>query len=97
VCVTGVSGSGKSTLVNDTLYAAVARRSTARAPSRAASRHFRPGAGRQGDQRRPEPDRAHAALEPATYTGLFTPIRDLFAGVPERASAATTPGVSRST
>ncbi len=65
VCVTGVSGSGKSTLINDTLYAAVARELYGAAAEPAAARRDR-GAQplRQGDQRRPEPDRPHAALEP---------------------------------
>ena len=63
VCVTGVSGSGKSTLINDTLYHAVARHlygsTTEPAPYDDIEGHR---ALRQGDQRRPEPDRPHAAL-----------------------------------
>ena len=65
VCVTGVSGSGKSTLINDTLYAAVARQLYGAAAEPARARRDRgPRPLRQGDQRRPEPDRPHAALEP---------------------------------
>ena len=64
VCVTGVSGSGKSTLINDTLYHAVARHlygsTTEPAPYDDMHGHR---VLRQGDQRRPEPDRPHAALE----------------------------------
>jgi len=83
VCVTGVSGSGKSTLVNDTLYHAVAQHlydSTAE-PA--------PYDELQGldffdkvvnvDQ---SPIGRTPRSNPATYTGLFAPVRDLFAGVP---------------
>ena len=84
VCVTGVSGSGKSTLVNDTLYAAAARhlyRSTIEpAPfeSIAGLEHIDKVVG--VDQ---SPIGRTPRSNPATYTGLFAPIRDLFAGVPE--------------
>jgi excinuclease ABC subunit A len=84
VCVTGVSGSGKSTLVNDTLYAAVAR------ALYGASAEPTPHRGLAGiehidkviavDQ---SPIGRTPRSNPATYTGLFTPIRELFAGVPE--------------
>jgi len=79
-CVTGVSGSGKSTLVNDTLYAAVARE-LYRAHEEPA-----PHAAIEGiehfdkvinvDQ---SPIGRTPRSNPATYTGLFTPIRDLMA------------------
>jgi excinuclease ABC subunit A len=42
-----------------------------------------PGPVRQGRRHRPVADRSHAAFQPATYTGLFTPLRELFAQVPE--------------
>jgi len=84
VCVTGVSGSGKSTLINDTLYQAVARHLYGSVLEPA------PYASLQGvdifdkvvsvDQ---SPIGRTPRSNPATYTGLFTPIRGLFAGVPE--------------
>ncbi|MFO1361239.1 MAG: hypothetical protein U1F45_02005 [Burkholderiales bacterium] len=86
VCVTGVSGSGKSALVNDTLYAAVARRlHQGRRGARGARRDRGPGALRQGDQRRPRARSAarRARTRPHLHRGLFAPIRDLFAGTPE--------------
>ena len=82
VCVTGVSGSGKSTLVNDTLYAAIARHlygATAEpAPHRALSGLEQIDKVISVDQ---SPIGRTPRSNPATYTGLFTPIRELFAGV----------------
>ncbi len=83
VCVTGVSGSGKSTLINDTLYAAVARElygaSAEPAPHDAIEglNHFDKVI--SVDQ---SPIGRTPRSNPATYTGVFTPIRDLFAGTP---------------
>ncbi len=83
-CVTGVSGSGKSTLVNDTLYAAVARQingsQTEPAPYEAIEgiEHFdKVIAVNQA------PIGRTPRSNPATYTGLFTPIRELFADIPQ--------------
>ena len=84
VCVTGVSGSGKSTLINDTLYAAVARHlygsSAEPAPHEAIDGIDLFDKVVSVDQ---SPIGRTPRSNPATYTGLFTPIRELFAGVPE--------------
>ena len=92
-CVTGVSGSGKSTLINDTLYRAVARTLNNAAADAA------PFDGLEGlemidrvvdiDQ---SPIGRTPRSNPATYTGLFTPIRDLFAATPEARSRGYGPG-----
>ncbi|MFA6922441.1 MAG: excinuclease ABC subunit UvrA, partial [Gallionella sp.] len=93
VCITGVSGSGKSTLINDTLYPAVSqhlyRSNTEPAPY----------AGISGleffdkvinvDQ---SPIGRTPRSNPATYTGLFTPIRELFSGVPSSRERGYGPG-----
>jgi len=83
-CVTGVSGSGKSTLINNTLYPAMARHLHAGRHQAAAHSsiegldHFDKVI--DIDQ---SPIGRTPRSNPATYTGLFTPIRELFAGTPE--------------
>jgi excinuclease ABC subunit A len=83
-CVTGVSGSGKSTLVNDTLFRGVA---TSFNHASAGAAHFDRIEGLEFLDRVIEIDQTPIGRtprsNPATYTGLFAPIRDLFAAVPE--------------
>ena len=92
-CVTGVSGSGKSTLINDTLY-----RLTARELNKA-SEDAAPYESYEGmkyfdkvvdiDQ---SPIGRTPRSNPATYTGLFTPIRELFAATQEARARGYKPG-----
>jgi excinuclease ABC subunit A len=92
-CVTGVSGSGKSTLINDTLYHAVAQHlygsATEPAPYESIEglEHFDKVIA--VDQ---SPIGRTPRSNPATYTGLFTPIRELFAGVPGSKERGYDPG-----
>ena len=93
VCVTGVSGSGKSTLINDTLYRAVARHLYGSHTDPAIHKCI-DGLGFFDkvidiDQ---SPIGRTPRSNPATYTGLFTPIRELFAGVPQARERGYTPG-----
>lgn len=84
-CVTGVSGSGKSSLINDTLYplAAVAlNRASVQALGQLSSIHGLNGCDKVIDINQSPIGRTPRS-NPATYTGLFTPIRELFAGTPE--------------
>src|SRR5699024_5358281 len=84
-CITGVSGSGKSTLINDTLFPIAQN-----ALNRAENQQHAPFKAIEGleffdkviniDQ---SPIGRTPRSNPATYTGVFTPIRELFAGVPE--------------
>ena len=92
-CITGVSGSGKSTLINDTLYAAAARflyGSTAEpAPHRKIEGLELFDKVINVDQ---SPIGRTPRSNPATYTGLLTPIRELFSQVPEARSRGYGPG-----
>jgi len=92
-CITGVSGSGKSTLVNDTLYCHAARlinrAGVIPAPCDAIEglEHFDKVV--DIDQ---SPIGRTPRSNPATYTGLFTPIRELFSATPEARSRGYSPG-----
>ena len=92
-CVTGVSGSGKSTLVNDTLYTAVAR-TLYRAHEEPAAHEAIEGIEHfdkviNVDQ---SPIGRTPRSNPATYTGLFTPIRELMAEMPAARERGYGPG-----
>ncbi len=93
VCITGVSGSGKSTLINETLFRAVARHLYASITEPAPYQHIEGLAFFDKvinmDQ---SPIGRTPRSNPATYTGLFTPIRDLFAGVPQARERGYPPG-----
>jgi len=94
VAVTGVSGSGKSTLVNETLYKHAARRLNGGAHLMEAPCEEILGI-EQIDKVidvNQSPIGKTPRSNPATYTGLFTPIRELFAATPEARSRGYTPG-----
>ena len=98
-CITGVSGSGKSSLIIDTLYAAVARKLN--------NARLHPGAydrieGLEDLDKVIDIDQSPIGRtprsNPATYTGAFTPIRELVRGAPRgQGCAATSRGASPST
>ncbi|MFH2134912.1 MAG: excinuclease ABC subunit UvrA [Pseudomonadota bacterium] len=92
-CVAGVSGSGKSTLINDTLYAAVAQHLYG---SNAIPAPHRELEGLEFFDKVISVDQSPIGRtprsNPATYTGLFTPIRDLFSSVPTSRERGYGPG-----
>jgi excinuclease ABC subunit A len=93
VCVTGVSGSGKSTLINDTLF-----RHTAMELNGANEKPapFRKVEGLEHFDKVVDIDQSPIGRtprsNPATYTGLFTPLRELYAQVPEARARGYQPG-----
>ena len=93
VCVTGVSGSGKSTLINDTLYAVAANQLNGAALEPAP---FEAIEGMEFFDKVVNVDQAPIGRtprsNPATYTGLFTPIRELFAGTVQARERGYEPG-----
>ena len=92
-CVTGVSGSGKSTLINETLLKLTAR--TLNGSSDEPAAHQDILGLDQLDKVvaiNQSPIGRTPRSNPATYTGLFTPIRELFAGTPEARSRGYGPG-----
>jgi len=92
-CITGVSGSGKSTLINDTLYRLAAAELNGASERPAA---YREVSGLDLFDKVVDIDQSPIGRtprsNPATYTGLFTPLRDLYAQVPEARSRGYGPG-----
>jgi excinuclease ABC subunit A len=93
VCISGVSGSGKSTLINDT-FSAVLSQKLNRSQARPAP--YESMAGEDLFDKVISVDQSPIGRtprsNPATYTGLFSPIRELFSGVPEARARGYDPG-----
>jgi excinuclease ABC subunit A len=93
VCITGVSGSGKSTLINDTLYNAIARDLYGSTAEPAEHDEI---LGVEWFDKVINVDQSPIGRtprsNPATYTGLFTPIREIYAGVPQARERGYGPG-----
>jgi excinuclease ABC subunit A len=93
VCVTGVSGSGKSTLINDTLHRLAARELYGSSPQPSPFESVENlGLFDKVVDIDQSPIGRTPRSNPATYTGLFTPIRDLFAGTQESRARGYKPG-----
>ena len=92
-CITGVSGSGKSTLINDTLYKYCARHL-----NKASTNHSACKAIKGTEHLDKVIDISQSPIgrtprsNPATYTGLFTPLRELFSNTPESRTRGYKPG-----
>jgi excinuclease ABC subunit A len=93
VCVTGVSGSGKSTLINDTVYRLAATALNGANENAAPHREVQ---GMELFDKVVEIDQSPIGRtprsNPATYTGMFTPLRELYAQVPEARARGYNPG-----
>lgn len=93
-CITGVSGSGKSTLINDTLFPIAQRALNGATIAEPAA--YREVHGLEHFDKVIDIDQSPIGRtprsNPATYTGIFTPVRELFAGVPESRSRGYNPG-----
>ena len=93
ICVTGVSGSGKSTLVNETLFRILAQHFY---NSKLAPLEYERTAGLESVDKVINIDQSPIGRtprsNPATYTGVFTPVRDLFAMLPEAKVRGYRPG-----
>jgi len=93
ICITGVSGSGKSTLINETLYRILARHFY---NSRQAPLPYGSIKGLENVDKVIDIDQSPIGRtprsNPATYTGTFTPIRDLFSSLPESKARGYMPG-----
>ncbi|MGR3755070.1 excinuclease ABC subunit UvrA [Edwardsiella anguillarum] len=93
-CITGVSGSGKSTLINDTLFPIAQRQLNGATLGEPAP--YRSIEGLEHFDKVIDIDQSPIGRtprsNPATYTGIFTPIRELFSGVPESRARGYTPG-----
>ena len=92
-CITGVSGSGKSTLINDTLYSLAANEINGASHKPAP---YREVTGLDLFDKVVDIDQSPIGRtprsNPATYTGLFTPLRELYAQVPEARARGYSPG-----
>ena len=95
-CITGVSGSGKSTLINDTLFPIAQRQLNGATIAEPAP--YRDIQGLEHFDKVIDIDQSPIGRtprsNPATYTGVFTPVRELFAGVPESRARGYTQDVS---
>ncbi len=93
-CITGVSGSGKSTLINDTLYPIAAQELNG--AINVEPEDYKSIKGLEHLDKVIDIDQSPIGRtprsNPATYTGMFTPIRELFAGTQEARSRGYTPG-----
>lgn len=93
-CITGVSGSGKSTLINETLYPAAATALNKATTLKPAAHKEISGLNHLDKciDINQSPIGRTPRSNPATYTGIFTPVRELFAGTQEARSRGYNPG-----